>query len=89
MTQACDLNEGLESTLVLLRSTVPPYIKIVKDLTNPTGECSAWQDKPGFMNLITNALHALKVKIRAEESIFDITTSSVADHVISSIGYRI
>lgn len=38
------------------------------------------------MNLITNALHALKVKENpAEEEYIYITTSSVADHVIISI----
>jgi len=86
-TKPVDLNEGLESTLVLLRSTVPPYIKIIKDLQPvPLVECLPGKINQVFMNLITNALHALKVKENPqEEEYIYISTSSVNDHVIISI----
>ncbi|QNK61483.1 GHKL domain-containing protein [Pedobacter sp. PAMC26386] len=62
-TKPVDLNEGLESTLVLLRSTVPPFINIVKNLQQiPLVECLPGKINQVFMNLITNAIHALKVK---------------------------
>ncbi|MGY0041367.1 sensor histidine kinase [Pedobacter sp. NJ-S-72] len=54
-TKPVDLNEGLESTLVLLRSTLPPFISIVKDLQAiPLVECLPGKINQVFMNLITN-----------------------------------
>lgn len=62
-TKPVDLNEGLESTLVLLRSTVPDYVKIVKDLKRiPLVECLPGKINQVFMNLITNAIQAIKIK---------------------------
>jgi two-component system NtrC family sensor kinase len=62
-TKPVDLNEGLESTLVLLRSTVPDYVKIIKDLPQiPLVECLPGKINQVFMNLITNAIQAIKIK---------------------------
>jgi two-component system NtrC family sensor kinase len=86
-TKPVDLNEGLESTLVLLRSTLPPFISIVKDFqTIPLVECLPGKINQVFMNLITNAIHALKVKEnpQSEEYIY-ISTSSEGEHVKISI----
>jgi two-component system NtrC family sensor kinase len=62
-TKPVDLNEGLESTLVLLRSTVPSYVTIVKDMQQlPLVECLPGKINQVFMNLITNAIQAIKIK---------------------------
>jgi len=62
-TKPVDLNEGLESTLVLLRSTVPSYVTIIKDLKQlPLVECLPGKINQVFMNLITNAIQAIKIK---------------------------
>lgn len=62
-TKPVDLNEGLESTLVLLRSTVPDFVKIIKDLPQiPLVECLPGKINQVFMNLITNAIQAIKIK---------------------------
>jgi two-component system NtrC family sensor kinase len=86
-TKPVDLNEGLESTLVLLRSTVPPFIRIVKDLPAiPLVECLPGKINQVFMNLITNAIHALKVKENPEpEEYIYISTRSEGDQVKISI----
>jgi len=86
-TKPVDLNEGLESTLILLRSTVPSFINIVKELqVIPLVECLPGKINQVFMNLITNAIHALKVKEnpQPQEYIY-ISTSSEGDHVKISI----
>lgn len=86
-TKPVDLNEGLESTLVLLRSTVPPFIHIVKDLPAiPLVECLPGKINQVFMNLITNAIHALKVKENPEpEEYIYIATWAEGDQVKISI----
>ncbi len=55
-----NINEGLESTLVLLNNQINPDIQLTKSL----GELPAVQCYPGklnqvFMNIITNAIHAV------------------------------
>lgn len=86
-TKPVDLNEGLESTLVLLRSTLPPYINVVKDFQQlPLVECLPGKINQVFMNLITNAIHALKIKEnpQPEEYIY-ITTTAEENQVKISI----
>jgi len=62
-TKPVNLNEGLESTLVLLRSNIPAYITVVKDLKPlPPVECLPGKINQIFMNLITNGIHAIKTK---------------------------
>lgn len=62
-TKPVDLNEGLESTLVLLRSQIPHQVTIVKNLnTLPLVECLPGKINQVFMNLITNGIHAIKMK---------------------------
>ncbi|WP_158795765.1 7TM diverse intracellular signaling domain-containing protein [Pedobacter sp. L105] len=70
-TKPVDLNEGLESTMVLLRSTVPHYVKIIKDL-KPLSlvECLPGKINQVFMNLMTNAIQAIKVKPNSGEEEF-------------------
>lgn len=62
-TKPVDLNEGLDSTLVLLRSTFPGNLQIVKSYgTLPKVECMPGKINQVFMNLISNAIQAIKGK---------------------------
>lgn len=65
-----DINEGLHSTLVLVRNSLPDNVKVVKDFGNlPKIECLPGKINQVFMNLISNAIQAIKSngKNREEE----------------------
>ncbi|MDR6782965.1 two-component system NtrC family sensor kinase [Pedobacter africanus] len=67
-----DLNEGLQSTLVLVKNTMPDNLTVVKDLGNlPKVECLPGKINQVFMNLISNAIQAIKSngKNREEEQL--------------------
>ncbi|WP_442590992.1 sensor histidine kinase [Pedobacter sp. AW31-3R] len=67
-TKPVDLNEGLDSTLILLRSQVPPNVTIVKNFqTLPLVECLPGKINQIFMNLITNGIHAIRLKGKPEQ----------------------
>lgn len=67
-TKPVDLNEGLNSTLVLVKNTFPDNLKLIKDLGNlPKVECLPGKINQVFMNLITNAIHAIKSKQPADD----------------------
>ena len=56
-----DLNEGIESTLIILRSEMPTNIQIVKKLGAITPiECYPGKLNQVFMNAINNSIHAMK-----------------------------
>ena len=66
-----DLVEGLDSTLVLIRSTFPQNLSIVKDYqVIPAVECMPGKINQVFMNLITNAVQAIKSKTDQNEEQF-------------------
>lgn len=86
-TKPVDINEGLESTLILLRSTIPENIEVVKDLhTLPQVECLPGKINQVFMNLITNAIQAIKTKKdTSNKEQLCITTKDMGDSVQISI----
>jgi two-component system NtrC family sensor kinase len=62
-TKPIDLNEGLESTIVLVRNNIPDYVTVDKNLGNlPKVECQPGKINQIFMNLISNAIQAIKSK---------------------------
>ncbi|GAB1464220.1 hypothetical protein MASR2M52_23210 [Pedobacter sp.] len=69
-----DLNEGLISTLILVKSTLPDNLTVIKDLGNlPKVECMPGKINQVFMNLVSNAVQAIKSKeIQAEEEFLTI-----------------
>jgi two-component system NtrC family sensor kinase len=72
-TKPVDLNEGLDSTIVLIKSTFPAYLKLVKNYAVlPEVECLPGKINQVFMNLITNAVQAVQAKPehKSEENIF-------------------
>lgn len=72
--KAIDLNEGLISTLVLVKSTLPDNLTVIKDLGNlPKVECMPGKINQVFMNLISNAVQAIRGKeVQAEEEFLTI-----------------
>ncbi len=68
-TKPIDLNEGLESTIVLVRNNIPDNVKVIKELGNlPKVECQPGKINQIFMNLISNAIQAIKSKeVQGEE----------------------
>ncbi len=61
--KTANVHEGIDSTLVLLKNTIPAYIKIVRDF-NANGEIECYPSKLNqvFMNILTNAVQAIKTK---------------------------
>ena len=72
--KAIDLNEGLLSTLVLIRNTLPDNLTVIKELGNlPKVECMPGKINQVFMNLVSNAVQAIKSKeIQQEEEFLTI-----------------
>jgi len=55
-----DIHDGINSTLILLNSTMPTKIRIIRDFGElPIVECLAGKINQVFMNIINNAVHAL------------------------------
>lgn len=82
-----DVNEGLQSTLVLVKNTMPDNLKVIRDFKNlPKVECLPGKINQVFMNLIANAIQAIKSngKDRAEE-LLTISTWYEEDNVKISI----
>ena len=58
-----DLEEGIESTLTLLNSSMKGIIEVERNYENiPKIECYAGKLNQVFMNLLSNAIHAIKNK---------------------------
>jgi hypothetical protein len=56
-----DINKGIESTLVLLRSSIPDFISIEIDLGDiPMIECYPGKLNQVFMNILNNAVQAIE-----------------------------
>lgn len=71
-TKPINLNEGIDSTFVLLRSTFPSNLKVTKEYGDiPLVECLPGKINQVFMNIISNGIHAIKNKDtqREEEQI--------------------
>ncbi|MFI5453512.1 7TM diverse intracellular signaling domain-containing protein [Pedobacter sp. UC225_61] len=71
-----DLNEGLQSTLVLVRNNLPDNLTVIKEYGNlPKVECLPGKINQVFMNLVSNAIQAIKTKeIQREEEFLTIKT---------------
>ena len=79
-----DIHEGIDSTLILLRSNVPENLSIVKEYNvDGTIECYPGKLNQVFMNILSNAIHAIKSKpeMTADEKII-ISTNQLSEHQI-------
>ncbi|MEO8760121.1 MAG: 7TM diverse intracellular signaling domain-containing protein [Bacteroidia bacterium] len=80
-----NINEGIESTLTLLRHSIPKNIDVIVNLGNiPSIECLPGKLNQVFMNLLTNALYAINQKNAIERNKLIITTYMNDEHICAS-----
>ncbi len=83
--QLANINEGIESTVVLIKNKLND-IKLVKKLQAiPTIECYPGKLNQLFMNIIDNAIGAIEVKKSAEVGEITINTSNDTSFVYITI----
>ncbi len=81
-----NINEGIESTLVLLRSKIPQNTEVIVKLGKiPPIECLAGKLNQVFMNLFGNALYAIGVKNSKKPNKLIISTYTAHDKVYVSV----
>jgi signal transduction histidine kinase len=74
-----DIHEGLDSTIILLRSNIPTNVTVVRNY-NADGviECFPGKLNQVFMNILSNAVQAIKEKqVPANEEKITITTKNL------------
>lgn len=61
--KTANVHDGIDSTLVLLKNTMPHYVNILKDFkANASIECYPGKLNQVFMNILNNAIQAIKSK---------------------------
>lgn len=83
--KVANIHEGIRSTIVILRNSLPEYIKIEKDFNaNGNIECQAGKLNQVFLNIINNSIQAIKGKQQhAETEFIKIKTTDINDNQIS------
>jgi signal transduction histidine kinase len=84
MIKIANVHEGIESTLILLRSSIPEKIKVIRDF-NAEGniECYPGKLNQVFMNILSNAVHAIKTKpYTGKDEFIVISTRDILDDQI-------
>ena len=81
-----DVNEGIESTLVILRSSIPNNVNVITNLDNvPMIECFPGKLNQVFMNVLSNAIYAMKQHTVLDKHILKISTFTSDEHVCVSV----
>lgn len=82
-----DLHDGINSTMILLNSTIPSKIRIVREFGElPLVECLAGKINQVFMNVLNNAVHALNDHLdKIADPKITVRTKPYADHVVVEI----
>ncbi len=81
-----NLNEGIESTLTLIRSAIPENIQIIKQLEDiPTIECYPGKLNQVFMNAINNAVQAMQKHTAVKNHTLTISTYVFEQSVCVSV----
>ena len=82
-----DINEGLESTLIITNNMLNNSIKIEKKYSNlPLVECYPGKLNQVFLNIISNGIFAIRKKFgESEGGLFTISTTSDEGHVYISL----
>lgn len=81
-----DLNEGLNSTLVLLRNSIPDNVDVETELDDlPPVECFPGKINQVFMNILSNALQAMKTVEKEGKHHLKITSTFDEKNVYFSI----
>jgi signal transduction histidine kinase len=79
-----NIHDGILSTIVLLKNNIPYYVNLVKEF-NADGEIECFPGKLNqvFMNIITNAIQAIKAKpVKTDEEAITIKTSDIENDQI-------
>ncbi|GAA0878317.1 7TM diverse intracellular signaling domain-containing protein [Algoriphagus jejuensis] len=79
-----DLHDGINSTIILLNSSIPGKIRIVREFGElPMVECLAGKLNQVFMNILNNAVHALADNLdKITDPKITIRTRAFADRVV-------
>ena len=82
-----DVNEGLESTMVILNNLMNNKVKVIREYGElPRIECYPGKLNQVFLNIISNAIHAMHKKFgEAPEGLLTISTSCDEEHVFIRI----
>jgi signal transduction histidine kinase len=86
-----DIHEGIDSTLVIVRNTVPYYIKINKEFrAQGRIECFPGKLNQVFMNILNNAVQAITMKSKqdANETV-TISTDDIVENGIKKMQIKI
>ncbi len=79
-----NIHEGIDTTLILLRSTIPANLKVEKNyFAEGVIECFPGKLNQVFMNLLSNAVHAIKTKPNmSEDEKITITTTDIENNQV-------
>jgi len=81
-----NLNEGIESTLILLKNTLTKDIEVIKDLgIIPLIECFPGKLNQVFMNIMNNSIQAINQKKIKEKNKLIISSKLIGESVCVSI----
>lgn len=81
-----NINEGIQSTLILLKNAIPENTKVITDLgTIPNIECLPGKLNQVFMNILSNAIYAINKKKTDEDHKLIIKTYELNEHIYVSI----
>lgn len=81
-----NLNDGIKSTLVLIRSNIPDYIKLTMNLGDiPSVECYPGKLNQVFMNIFNNAIDAMVQKKTQQKHELTIATYTDGENVCVTI----
>jgi signal transduction histidine kinase len=84
-----DLHEGLNSTMVLLRNNVPKNVEVIYNYSElPKVECFAGKLNQVFLNIINNALNAIKMKPEQGNESLTISTRYFAEEKQVSVSIK-
>lgn len=82
--KVANIHDGINSTIVLLRNSMPPNVQIVKNLkAKGSLECFPGKLNQVLMNILNNAIQAIGEKeIKSQEEFINITTEDTEDNKI-------
>lgn len=82
-----DINEGLDSTLIITNNLLNSTVKIEKKYSNlPLIECYPGKLNQVFLNIITNGIHAIRKKFGDKEGgVLYITTQLVGNEILVAL----
>ena len=81
-----NIHEGIDSTLLLLKNSLPNAISIIKNFTaHGTIECFPGKLNQVFMNILSNGIQSIKSKLPIGEEHITITTKDIDNTIEISI----